>query len=1239
MGSAIPISGDLPPLVEDIGTLIGLLTAGGTEFDFDWFTDVPSQIEGIPGRRDAQWKLLTDLLGTPAQTLSGRDWYALPFDEGASPIYLVLAPHASGGGGVIGVGLYNQWGGTGSVAATAFAPLIDTTGTPIIVAGTAAGPIELTASATFSAPATVDTYTIAGLELIGRFPLDGSAPSFELDFTPSGSSAAPPALTSLEQLIAPGATGWINVVLSTGTVTGWLNEKIGETPITAGDLFTAAGLLDETGGVYTLTDLTAWIKMGAVGIGETILANTLKDLAALAAPIVKLGDGGISVFANTPGDGSTEYGLRLCIADVALATAGGAAFVLQLGKMLDADTDASNWVIRGNPPAGAITDPGVSLTLLAESGANPPVPSFRPKLDLVSIGLDLDGAAGNPLLDLMGVTLGSAQPRFLFSCDATTIPIYWGVALQADDLGIPLGNGLSGAASNPVAQNLLSSGGSGDGGDKEAVNPQFSASIAGMSHPGGPVTLDVQLHSNLGPGSQVWVPVQRSFGPLHCQRVGLGWPSPNPDNRLDVLFDGGVTLSVLDIELQGLSIGIPLTSPGDISSYGLDLKGLGISCKAGPVSITGGFLESADGVTPVTYDGTALIQAATWTISAEGSYASLNGHPSLFIFAQLGADLGGPPFFFVTGLCAGFGYNRSLRIPTQDEVPSFPLLAAIASPGAVGGPDASPMDALTALENGNWVSPTQGENWIAAGVQFTSFDLVQSNVVVTAEMGQDFQIAILGVSRIKLAQTGPQFAYAELGIEVNIRPSDGFFGVSAQLSPNSYLLTQDCHLTGGFAFWLWYDGDHSGDFVVTLGGYHPAFQPPPHYPNEPRLGFSWQVSSNLTVQGDAYFALTPSCAMGGGALEVLFHDGDLRAWFSAYADFLFTWKPFYFIGDVGVEIGASYKIDLLFTSCTVSVSLGADLEIWGPPTGGKVHVSWYIISFTVGFGADQVTPDTSFKAWDDFTTLIPTRPPPAAPPQAHLLALTDTPADPNLGMLTLSMSNGQLGTTSNGAWLVRADAMTFALATPIPATSAILGSGTSPTYTTPAPGNVVGVRPMGVTSMTSVLELTLTGPDPDIDLPAWSWTPTIKAAPGALWGAPLASPGATPPVPSADTVPGCLLGLTGINPPDVTLSGPGPFAISDLSYFVIDDGPSHWLPLVAADPAAPAAPQAGPALKRIADTIATKPVSDRRTAIFTALQGFGYDPVSNGDTGAIRDNVNLSYPDPPMLGAPWGASA
>jgi hypothetical protein len=1210
-------SGAVPRLVADIGRLVGVLTGAddALSFDFDWFGAVPGNLTQIPTRRAEQWQLLSDLLAAPLYSPPGQSWYALP----PAPACLVLQPDAGGGaGGVVGVGILNQRAqGSASITASAFAPILNSAAAGSFLAPESADfPVILSLSCTFAE--TLPVGNINALALECRIPLDGSAPSFTLGFSGPGGSL--PVIAGLQRLLAPDATSWVNAALADPWAKAWLDAPLGASSVTRGAALVDAGILADG---YVLGNLGIFTGQTPLAIAEALLGAGLKALASNTNPILPIGSGGIWVFANEAAAG-IEYGLRLHVEDVSLVNAGGTQFVLQLGKMLAADTSDSDWVSRGNPPAGAVTAPGVSLTLVTESAGKP---SLSPALDLVSIGIDLDGAGGNPLSSVSGVTLGSVQPRFLFSWNLAGGTVYWGAAAQADNLGLPLGDGLGSTHTNPVAQNLLSSGGG--TGDSEAVNPAFSLSVAGMSHPGGPVSLDVQLHSDAGSGDQIWIPVQRAFGPLQCSRIGVGYAAP----QLNFLFDGGVSLAGLAIDLEGLSLGMPLRSPGNISSYSLDLQGMGISFASGPVTLSGGFLK-VDGP-PVEYDGAALISAAGWTIAAEGSYASLGG-PSMFVFAQLGAELGGPPFFFVTGLCAGFGYNRSLRIPAPDEVPGFPLLAGIADPTQIGGTNATPAQALAALDK--WISPAQGIDWIAAGVQFTSFELVQSNVVVTAIMAEEFQAALLGVSRIKLAQSGPLFAYAELGLEAVIRPSDGYMGISAQLSPNSYLLTPDCHLTGGFAFWIWYDGTNAGDFVVTLGGYHPAYTPKPYYPVVPRLGFSWQVSSNITIQGDSYFALTPSCAMGGGELQVLFHSGDLRAWFTAQADFLFSWKPFYFEGDVSVSIGASYRINLLFTSVTVSVELGASLDIWGPPTGGKVHVSWYVISFSVGFGADRAG-YYGYQGWDDFVTLLPKRAPAAV--QGRMLALAD-PVDPAAtGVITLSISDGLLR-TDQGAWLVRGDSMTFAVATPMPATSAVLSGAQPYTYETPAPGNAIAVRPMGVASATSVLTIAITGPEAGdtVELgQVWGWNPVIGAVPASLWGAPLPEKTA-PTTPSADTLPGCLVGFNGLSPPEIVLTGPAAFPKADLAFFEIDAANADCLPLSAGDTPVARQPQVdATAIHQIQEGISTIAVARQRTTIYAALVAMGYDPGANGDMSAFGAAAAESFADAPMIGTPWQVAA
>lgn len=1235
----------VPLLVQDVGVLTGLLQARDPDlyFEFDWFANAVQEIRAMPSRRGPLLKLLRDLLGKPApDTPTDRSWYTFPFEKAPTYVYVVLpVDDTTGPASTVGIGILKSYtAGPFALQASLYVPLFDIPlGTPVVVTGSAPHPLELVLDVAFGQTVAAGGVKFDGLRFLGNVTFD-APPGFTLEFRNLDPPGPQSTVNTLDTLRSATVTEWINAVLGVEGVKAWLDQKIGASSFTVGDVLNAVGILDRAGGAYTFGSLTALVGMTPQEIAELLLGKALQTLAANDKPVVAFGEGGIWVF-GTPADGSTDYGLRLQVPDVDLSRPGGPSILLQLGKLLSGDDDDSTWISRSDPGA-SVADPGVSITLVREDASSHP--TFRPKVDLVSLGVDVAGADGNPLVNVNGVTLGSVEPRFFVSLDFADLGrIPWGVGVRAGDLGIPLGNGITGASANPVAQNLLSSGSAEGGGDKEPVNPAFSAAISRVFDPARDTRVDVRLEQGGGAAETIWIPVQRAFGPLQCRRIGVEWPEDNPGLVLTFLFDGGVKVSALAVDLQGLSLGIPLRTPGTLGNYTVDLQGLGVAFASGPLTVTGGFLKNA-AATGTQYDGAALIRTAGWSISALGSYASTGGDPSLFIFARLGATLGGPPVFFVTGLCAGFGYNRSLRIPEQDEVPDFPLLSGIDDPSKIGGENATPAQALARLAE--WVDVAQGVNWVAAGVQFTSFQLVKSNVVAAVIPTGDFQVALLGVSRIKLAQEGPQFAYAELGIRIVVRPSAGFFGASAVLSPNSYVIVPECHLTGGFAFYVWYAGEHAGDFVVTLGGYHPAFDKPAHYPDEPRLGFSWQVNPNLTIQGGAYFALTPSCAMGGGSLDVEFHAGDLRAWFRAHADFLFIWKPFYFIGSVGVSVGASYKLDLLFTSVTLSVELGAELDLWGPPTGGRVHVSWFIISFTVDFGA-PLQPPGGYLSWTDFSTLLPQNDPPKEVPSFKAAAAPDgvrgdapgAGADvPLKNVITAALAAG--GQVADDTWLVRADAFTFGIATAFPLTQATLAGATPAGYTPtdPVPGETyfVAVRPMGITGVTSVLTITVTGPDGVVDLGGgWSWTPSLLAVPAATWGPPLPE-GQTPSTPSADTLPGRLVGVAGLTPRTLEPTGPGPIPLENVALFPLNQGDSRYLPLATGAPPVNRQPHASPtSLQTIADTIAAEAVSTLRGEVFAALRGFGYDARTNGSTADIAANVNLNYPDAPLLGSPW----
>jgi hypothetical protein len=453
-----------------------------------------------------------------------------------------------------------------------------------------------------------------------------------------------------------------------------------------------------------------------------------------------------------------------------------------------------------------------------------------------------------------------------------------------------------------------------------------------------------------------WLPIQKAFGPIHFKRLGLAYG----DKQILLLLDASFTATALDVALDGLALGLPLTDPANVSVY---LRGMDIDFNSNVVAISGGFLES--GTTPVSYSGEALIKAGPFSISGIGSYATAGGNPSLFIYAMLLMPLGGPPYFFINGLSAGFGYNRDLIIPAADKLTEFPLVAL-----ALGKCDKEQM-----LQNiNNYITVAVGEDWLAAGIKFNSFKMIDSFALLTVAFGTRFEVALLGFSEINVPLTVPgakqavdPIAHAQLALEAVFAPDDGLIAVSGALTSESYILSKNCKITGGFAFYTWFAKEHAGDFVITLGGYHPAFKKPDHYPLVDRLGFNWKLDDHFSVKGGGYFALTPSCLMAGGALDATYVNGNLKAWFNAYMDFIIKWKPFYYDISMGVSIGASYRVDCWFVQHTFSIELSAALHIWGPEFAGKARVNWYIISFTIEFGNQGVSAPTPLS-WSEFST-------------------------------------------------------------------------------------------------------------------------------------------------------------------------------------------------------------------------------------------------------------------------------
>ena len=110
-----------------------------------------------------------------------------------------------------------------------------------------------------------------------------------------------------------------------------------------------------------------------------------------------------------------------------------------------------------------------------------------------------------------------------------------------------------------------------------------------------------------------------------------------------------------------------------------------------------------------------------------------------------------------------------------------------------------------------------------------------------------------------------------------------------------------------------------------MGGYHPDFHRD-GYPQVPRLGLQWSVSSAIVIKGESYFALTSEAMMAGGDFKVSADFGPAWARMSFGAHGIVFFDPFRYQVEAYARISAGITIDTWFGDITISVSLGARMR-------------------------------------------------------------------------------------------------------------------------------------------------------------------------------------------------------------------------------------------------------------------------------------------------------------------------
>lgn len=415
-------------------------------------------------------------------------------------------------------------------------------------------------------------------------------------------------------------------------------------------------------------------------------------------------------------------------------------------------------------------------------------------------------------------------------------------------------------------------------------------------------SLERGLRFGASPHLQKQIAADISLGPLLVNALTLDVGIEGGALPVAVLADLEATLGPLTLSLTGLgfvvNVSFPPDSHGNLGplNLGFDFKlptGIGISLDAGPAT-GGGFLL----LDPVghRYGGVLHLKLSFVSVTAFGVFELGPGGEPSFV-AVLGIRFN-PGIqlsfgFALQGVGGLVGINRQANADLLRE-----RLASGASGNVLFCDD--PLRKASSLlsdlamffpasPTGFLVGPTLQITWLAP--------LVRLDVGIVLQFPGPSKILLLGSLR---AMIGTDESLALLYVRMDFM---GAIDMGAQLiSFDAQLVNSHAlgilHLTGGAALRIGYGS--SPYVVLTIGGFHPRFDPAPlRLPVIPRLGASLDASFlvQLYLRVELYLAFTSNTLQAGAHVQAGMELGPLSAEGHFDFDALLQFRPFWFEAD------------------------------------------------------------------------------------------------------------------------------------------------------------------------------------------------------------------------------------------------------------------------------------------------------------------------------------------------------
>lgn len=443
------------------------------------------------------------------------------------------------------------------------------------------------------------------------------------------------------------------------------------------------------------------------------------------------------------------------------------------------------------------------------------------------------------------------------------------------------------------------------------VHAPFDASLTLSSSRGfsfsGSGSLDATFPVGPSTGLQIDIPTHLSLGPVEIQSLTIGAQPKDGAIPVDLGATIKVSLGPFTAIVQNFGLRGNFSFPdsgGNLGPLNLDVgfkspTGAGLSIDAAVVA-GGGFLsfDTAKGE----YSGILELEIAEKiSVKAIGMLMTkLPGGGKGYSFVAIIFAPGFAPIqlgsgFTLTGIGGLIGINRTfdenaLRAGLQSHT-----LESVMFP-------ADPVrNAPQILSNLNKVfPPATGHHLFGPMLQISwgTPALITANLAVVLEIGARLRLLLLAQVAAILPKKENDLVRLQMDAVGVLYFDEGTASLDASLVDSRLL--KKFVLTGDMAMRLRWEG--TPNFALSVGGLHPAFNPPPGFPKLERIAINLTSGNNPRIRCESYFALTSNTVQFGARAELYAEAAGFSISGEIGYDVLIQLDPFAFVAEFQAQV-------------------------------------------------------------------------------------------------------------------------------------------------------------------------------------------------------------------------------------------------------------------------------------------------------------------------------------------------